>query len=485
MPETSEPLRLPRTLLAQADMVAACRARDFATIFRLVKTRAGVYPSKIGRLCDMTPSRVGEVLSGKRVVTHIDVIERIADGLRIPGSMLGLGARTWEAATSRTEPGSSPSLDIEISGPVPGHDLGLAYSPSVPDTLRTVTELGSGDVRRRDFIRRAAYTSTALAAPTRDWLIASLDAIDADRGSRIGAEQVEDIRTMFGLFQEMDVIGGGGEHVRRTVAQYLSDHVMPMIHDQHSEPVQRTLYEVASEQTYLAGWMAFDCGRNGLAQRYLTQSLRLAQASGSRVLGAHVLAGLSDQATQLGHPYEGLNLAKAGQHGLRGTHAPAALTDLYVLQARAHAAMRDPEACAQAIDAAERAYDRINVENEPEWARFIDEAYVTGEIATSLRDIADSENAGRFAERSIAACERQGRHRRSTLSHVVLASIHAQRSDPEASANAARTAVTLAQGTPSVRCTRALNQVRTHLEPHGAHTAVRGVLPLLPSRAAA
>lgn len=231
--------------------------------------------------------------------------------------------------------------------------------------------------------------------------------------------------------------------------------------------------------------MAFDCGRNGLAQRYLTQSLRLAQASGSRVLGAHVLAGLSDQATQLGHPYEGLNLAKAGQHGLRGTHAPAALTDLYVLQARAHAAMRDPEACAQAIDAAERAYDRINVENEPEWARFIDEAYVTGEIATSLRDIADSENAGRFAERSIAACERQGRHRRSTLSHAVLASIHAQRSDPEASANAARTAVTLAQGTPSVRCTRALNQVRTHLEPHGAHTAVRGVLPLLPSRAAA
>lgn len=103
MPETSEPLRLPRTLLAQADMVAACRARDFATIFRLVKTRAGVYPSKIGRLCDMTPSRVGEVLSGKRVVTHIDVIERIADGLRIPGSMLGLGAHVGSSHfTNRT-----------------------------------------------------------------------------------------------------------------------------------------------------------------------------------------------------------------------------------------------------------------------------------------------------------------------------------------------------------------------------------------------
>ncbi|MBV9160372.1 MAG: hypothetical protein JO281_02175 [Pseudonocardiales bacterium] len=36
----------------------------------------------------------------------------------------------------------------------------------------------------------------------------------------------------------------------------------------------------ASEQTYLLGWMAFDDGRRALAQRYLLQSLRLAEASG-------------------------------------------------------------------------------------------------------------------------------------------------------------------------------------------------------------
>jgi hypothetical protein len=41
-----------------------------------------------------------------------------------------------------------------------------------------------------------------------------------------------------------------------------------------------SLFTAASEQTYLLGWMAFDDGRQALAQRYLLQSLRLTQASG-------------------------------------------------------------------------------------------------------------------------------------------------------------------------------------------------------------
>ncbi|KAA2248429.1 hypothetical protein F0L68_39835 [Solihabitans fulvus] len=55
--------------------------------------------------------------------------------------------------------------------------------------------------------------------------------------------------------------------------------------------------------------MAFDNGEHSLAQRYLIQSLRLAQAAGSPELGAHVLAGLADQATLTGNPDQGVQLA--------------------------------------------------------------------------------------------------------------------------------------------------------------------------------
>src|SRR5436190_331515 len=96
-----EGVQLPPRLLRDPKMIEACRARDFAVVFSLVR-RAGIYPSRIARLCDMTPSRVGEIVAGRRSLTHMATIERVADGLRIPGHMLGLAARPWETQPSST-----------------------------------------------------------------------------------------------------------------------------------------------------------------------------------------------------------------------------------------------------------------------------------------------------------------------------------------------------------------------------------------------
>lgn len=90
--------------------------------------------------------------------------------------------------------------------------------------------------------------------------------------------------------------------------------------------------------------MAYDDGRHGLAQRYLIQALRLAQASGNAALGAHVLAGMTDQANLLGHPGEALTLARAGQRGISTISPPACLARLQILEARAHGSLRDATA---------------------------------------------------------------------------------------------------------------------------------------------
>ncbi|MHA4816636.1 hypothetical protein ACXZ65_20010 [Streptomyces aculeolatus] len=95
MPEFDPPQQLPPRMLNDAEMIRACRERDFARVFRLVK-RAGIYPALIARRCELTPSRVGEVVQGQRVIKEMRVVERIADGLRIPGHMLGLARRDWE-----------------------------------------------------------------------------------------------------------------------------------------------------------------------------------------------------------------------------------------------------------------------------------------------------------------------------------------------------------------------------------------------------
>src|SRR5690606_32009537 len=97
--------------------------------------------------------------------------------------------------------------------------------------------------------------------------------------------------------------------------------------------------EAAAELAYLVGWMAYDDGRHGLAERYLIQALRLAKASENRVLGAHVLAGMSDQANALGRPSKALTLARSGQRDIHPDDSPACMTDLLILEARALAAL--------------------------------------------------------------------------------------------------------------------------------------------------
>jgi hypothetical protein len=88
---------------------------------------------------------------------------------------------------------------------------------------------------------------------------------------------------------------------------------------------------------------------------------------------------MSDQATQLGHPGEGLQLARSGRQALSGWNAPAALTDLYTLEARALAALGRSKETALAVDTAERTFDRIEPQNEPEWGSCSAGAVVAGE----------------------------------------------------------------------------------------------------------
>jgi hypothetical protein len=333
----------------------------------------------------------------------------------------------------------------------------LAYPADAAATVDTIADLGRADLRRRAIIK-APFVLAALAVPSRNWLLASLDELSDDRGTRqLGMGQVDGIRQMFRLFQEMDVMRGGG-HGRVALIAYMNNYVLPLVKREHrSEPVQNALYEAAAEQAYLVGWMAYDDGRHGLAQRYLIQSLRLAQASGSGALGAHVLAGMADQAILLGHPREALMLARAGQRGITAEDSPACLSDLQVLEARAHATVGDTAAASRSVAQAERTFLKVIPENEPEWARFIDPAYLFGEVANAFRDLGEPAQVERFGGDSARDAMRQGRARRGALTNAAMAVADLQRGEVEAAASRGIRVVDLAS---MVQSSRTLETVR-------------------------
>ncbi|WP_434600104.1 transcriptional regulator [Streptomyces sp. A5-4] len=349
-------------------------------------------------------------------------------------------------------------------------DNSLVYSSSFATTVASVSDLGRADVDRRKFLAAAPFAAVAAVGPSRDWLLNTLDQ-EPEPGPRVRLEDVSKVKNMFGTFQDMDVLQGGGSG-RLALAMYMNVHVYPLLRRTHTDEVRRALCEAAAEQTYLLGWMAYDSGEHGVAQRYLVQSLRLAEESRNAALGAHVLAGMADQATLLGNPTEGRRLAQAGRAGLSKETSHACMADLWCLEARALAKVGDKRAAAHAVAKSEDAFSRVRPEEEQEWAEFIDHAYLNGEHANTFRDLGEADQAEAHARESIAHAQRQKRARRGAMSQAALAVSYLQRKELEGAYKAGLRTLTLAGQVRSSRAVEAVQDLQRRMRPFGDHRLV-------------
>jgi transcriptional regulator with XRE-family HTH domain len=361
-----------------------------------------------------------------------------------------------------------PAVAIEDEAPAhrSTNDNGpLDCSPSLPDTVATIAALGRYDMNRRTFIRSTVFSAAAAVAPSRDWLIATLDQAMSARG-RVSTAEVDAIRHTFDTWNEIDVIKGGGR-ARAELSTYVTGHVLPLLETNSSDaPQGRALFEAAGEQLYILSRMAYDDGQAGLAEAYLLQALRLAQEARAPDLGAHILAGLSDQASFAGAPTEAIQVAKAGRHGLSRRPSPACEARLLALQAKAEGMCGDHRAAAVSVAASEAAFDRVAPGDEPSWARYIDVAYLTGEYANAFKELDRPDETERFARASIADSERQGRARRGSFAQTALARAALARHEPDRAGIAAKEAVRLAISVDSSRSRSGIRDLQLLLRPH-------------------
>src|SRR4051794_5309593 len=84
-------------LLARDDFRAACQARDFGAVFKLMSKYDGASQDDMASPVEgLTQSRVSRIMNDKDHVATLDVVERIAESLHIPGSYFGLATLKWE-----------------------------------------------------------------------------------------------------------------------------------------------------------------------------------------------------------------------------------------------------------------------------------------------------------------------------------------------------------------------------------------------------
>jgi hypothetical protein len=110
------------------------------------------------------------------------------------------------------------------------------------------------------------------------WLVAPSSAKPAEPTSAEGVTRgaIDAVRETTEAFSRLDYRFGGG-HARSALIQYLTAEVEPVLKraSPDTELGRQFFIEVAA-LLRLAGWQAYDIGRHGLAQQYLTQGLELA-----------------------------------------------------------------------------------------------------------------------------------------------------------------------------------------------------------------
>ena len=248
--------------------------------------------------------------------------------------------------------------------------------------------------------------------------------------------------------------GHGGGVALPMAVEYLRGEVAPLLQGRYREAVGRALFSATDELTLGVGWMAYDAGKHGLAQRYMAQALRLSHAAGDRAFGGRILVAMSHQALHLGDVRHGLDFACAARAGTRGAVTPTTAAMLAAMEACAHAAGGDAAPCLRALSDAERAFARSSPGADPAWVDF-DEGGLAGHLARSFRDLNRPREAERFAVRAIQLCHPT--HLRTRVQrYAILASARAQQGDLEGACAVGRQALT---EVPRLRSRRTLDDV--------------------------
>ncbi|HET8682721.1 MAG TPA: helix-turn-helix domain-containing protein [Micromonosporaceae bacterium] len=94
-----DPLQIDASFWQRDDVVHALSGRDIGTLFRLVRRYAGASQHRIGTAVGIQQGTISAIMRGDRAITSIDVLERIADGLGVPGQ-----ARTRLGLAPKEEP---------------------------------------------------------------------------------------------------------------------------------------------------------------------------------------------------------------------------------------------------------------------------------------------------------------------------------------------------------------------------------------------
>ncbi|MFG2285151.1 XRE family transcriptional regulator [Streptomyces sp. NPDC048595] len=431
------PTALPRGLLDHVDMRAALASHDFGTVFRLARSEAGISYSKIAAECDIKPERVGLLARGIGSVTTFEKVARIADALRIPGGLLGLAPRQWEAPACR-----------------------VLLTPA----RATATEGDGDEVRRREFFKTTAVTGLAVGLP---------DLTRPQVGRRIASNLPDQLRERTARLRRLDDVLGGGDTYRVYLGEYQVTKAL-MRDAAYTEETGQALLSVLAEQAQQAGWAAFDGGKHAIASRLYEASHEAATEAGDKALAGNALAFLAYQKVG-GDRRAGIETAARSCATAGPDAAPGVRALLYERLAWAYAVAGLATETERALDSAASALAEDDDTPQPDWVAWVDHnelEIMSGRCRTELRRPL---RAVPVLESALASYE-DTHARDKSLYLSWLAASYLTAGEVEQAATVTGRALELCAGVASVRPRERLSPVLRRLDEHRTVPGVAEVL---------
>ncbi|WP_329046770.1 helix-turn-helix domain-containing protein [Streptomyces sp. NBC_01422] len=413
-------------------MQRALAAHDFGVIFRMARDRAGISYSKTAAECGIKPERVGTLARGQGRITSFEKIVQIADALRIPGHMVGLAPREWEA--NEALPGTSHA------------------------------ENGS-HVRRRTILQAATSTGLAAALP-------ALHRPDTPR--RITRTYVDRLRERTARLRRLDDVLGGGDTYRVYLGEVQFTKSL-LRQESFTDDARRRLTALLAEQAQQAGWAAFDAGRTRDATTLYEESRSCAQDAQDPDLYGNSLAFLAYR-TLPDDRRSAVAFARDSCATITARTPSTVRALLYERLAWACAVDGHPAGTESALDAAREALDATQEgEPQPDWSVWVDRTeldIMTGrcwtELRRPLRAVPVLTGAlGRYSDD----------HARDKALYLSwLADAYLSAGEVEQAAEVVGRALELATGVASIRPRQRIAPVLDRLRPHSGIGPVRDLL---------
>jgi tetratricopeptide (TPR) repeat protein len=158
-------------------------------------------------------------------------------------------------------------------------------------------------------------------------------------------------------------------------------------------------------------------------------------------------------------------LAQAARHQLADGDAwPSLVAETWAMEAHGHALRSDSRACATAMANAERALQRADGGDRPDWLAYLDAAYVAAKFGHAYRALGQPAQAVTYALRSLEMTD--GYERGRLFNTTLLASAHADLGNVDAACELGELALELAGNVQSWRTRARLEELGRQLHHH-------------------